>query len=143
MTVVAYGLWSAVVTVLALVVYMYMIFNVARARGKTGIEAPAMTGAPELERAVRVHYNTLEAMPLFFGGLWLASIYFSPSFPAFGWAPAALGLVSCVGRILYMRGYMIAPDKRSAGFGIATLPMLLNLILAIIGIASAFAAGLS
>jgi glutathione S-transferase len=140
MPIAEYSLWSAAVTVLALLVYMYMIFNVGRARGKTGIKAPAMTGAPELERAVRVHYNTLEAMPLFLGGLWLATIYFSPSFPTVAWLPAVLGLISCVGRIIYMQGYMVAPEKRSTGFGISTLPMLVNLILAIVGIVSAFMA---
>ena len=141
MRIAEYSLWSAAVTVLALFVYMYMTINVGRARGKTGIDAPAMTGAPELERAVRVHYNTLEAMPVFLVGLWLATIYFSPSFPVVAWLPAALGLISCIGRIIYMQGYMAAPEKRSAGFAISSLPMLVNLILAIVGIVSAFMSG--
>lgn len=133
------ALLSAAVTVVALLVYMYTIFNVARARGATGIEAPAMTGAPELERAVRVHYNMLEAMPLFLGGLWLATVYFAPAFPALAWAPAALGLISCIGRVVYQHAYMAAPDKRSAGFGLSTLPTLVNLVLSIVGIAAAAA----
>jgi len=140
MSIAEHSLWSAVVTVLALFVYMYMIINVGRARGKTGIQAPAMTGAPELERAVRVHYNTLEAMPVFLVGLWLATIFFSPSFPIVGWLPAVLGLIWCIGRVIFMQAYMAAPEKRSIGFGISTLPMLVNLILAIVGIVSAFLA---
>ena len=140
MPIAAYSLWSAAITVLALLVYMYMIINVGVARGKTGIEAPAMTGAPQLERAVRVHSNTLEGMPLFLVGLWLATIYFSPSFPVVAWLPAALGLVWCVGRIMYMQGYMAAPEKRSTGYLISAVPMLVNLILAIIGIVAAFMA---
>jgi uncharacterized membrane protein YecN with MAPEG domain len=140
MQIAAYSLWSAVVTVLALLVYMYMIINVGAARGKTGILPPAMTGAPQLERAIRVHSNTLEAMPLFLAGLWLATVYFSPAFPVVGWLPAALGLVWCIGRIMYMQGYMAAPEKRSTGYLISALPMLVNLILAIIGIVAGFLA---
>src|SRR5690242_10995803 len=116
MPIAAYSLLSAAVTVLALFVYMYMIINVGIARGKTGIEAPAMTGAPQLERAIRVHSNTLEGMPLFLGGLWLATIYFSPPFPVVAWLPAALGLIWCIGRVIYMQGYMAAPEKRSTGY---------------------------
>jgi uncharacterized membrane protein YecN with MAPEG domain len=138
MPIAAYSLWSAAATVLALLVYMYMTVNVGLARGKTGIAAPAMTGAPELERAVRVHINTLEAMPLFLGGLWLATIFFSPPFPAVWWLPAALGFVWSIGRIIYMRGYMAAPEKRSAGYLISALPALANLILAIVGIVRGF-----
>lgn len=140
MLIAGYSLWSAAVTVLALLVYMYMIINVGVARGKTGILPPAMTGAPELERAIRVHSNTLEAMPLFLVGLWLATIYFSPSFPIVAWLPAVLGLVWCIGRIMYMQGYMAAPEKRSTGYLISALPMLVNLILGIVGIVSAFMA---
>lgn len=133
-----YMLWSAAVTVLALLVYMYMTINVGVARGKTGIDAPAMTGAPQLERAVRVHLNTLEAMPLFLVGLWLATIYFSPAFPVTAWLPATLGVIWCIGRLIYMRGYMADPAKRSAGYLIGAVPMLVNLILAIIGIVMGF-----
>jgi glutathione S-transferase len=140
MSIADYSLWSATVTVLALLVYMYMTINVGVARGKTGILPPAMTGAPELERAVRVHSNTLEAMPLFLVGLWLATIYFSPSFPVVAWLPAVLGLVWCIGRIMYMQGYMAAPEKRSMGYLISALPMLVNLILGIVGIVAAFMA---
>lgn len=138
MPIVPYTLWSASVTVLALLIYMYMIINVGVARGKTGIDAPAMTGAPQLERAVRVHSNTLESMPLFLAGLWLATIFFSPAFAIVSWLPAALGLVWCIGRLIYMRGYMADPAKRSTGYLISAVPMLVNLILAIVGIVSGF-----
>ena len=140
MPIAGYSLWSAAVTVLALFVYMYMIINVGIARGKTGIDAPAMTGAPQLERAVRAHSNTLEAMPVFLVGLWLATLYFSPPFPLVAWLPAVLGLIWCIGRIIYMQGYMAGPEKRSTGYMISAVPMLVNLILAIIGIVAAFMA---
>ena len=37
----------------------------------SGIDAPAMTGHPEFERAVRAHANTLEWLPIFLPSLWL------------------------------------------------------------------------
>lgn len=107
--------WTALVTILALLVYLYMGINVARARGKSGIEAPAMTGHPMLERANRVHINTLEWMPLFLVGLWLFAIYWDER------VAAGLGLVWIVGRIAYSAGYMADPAKRSMGYLIQAL----------------------
>ena len=52
--------WTATVTLLALLAYFWMGLQVGRARGKSGISPPAMTGDPLLERAVRVQMNTLE-----------------------------------------------------------------------------------
>jgi uncharacterized membrane protein YecN with MAPEG domain len=66
--------WTALVTLLALLVYLWMGAQVGRARGKCGIDAPAMTGDPLLERAVRVQTNTLEWLPIF-----LVSLCFSRS----------------------------------------------------------------
>ena len=61
----------AIVTLLSLLVYMWMVTRVGGARRKTGIAAPAMTGDPHLERNIRVHYNTLEALPVYLTSLWL------------------------------------------------------------------------
>ena len=47
--------WTALVTIVALLVYLGMGLQVAAARGKSGIEAPAMTGHPALERARSAH----------------------------------------------------------------------------------------
>ena len=38
---------------------------VARVRRRVKIDSPAMTGAPELERALRVQGNTVEQIVLF------------------------------------------------------------------------------
>ena len=102
--------WTAIVTIVALLVYFNMSLEVGRARGKTGIHAPAMTGDPLLERAVRVHMNTLEWLPIFLAGLWLFAIFWNEV------AAAALGVVWIVGRWLYASGYMADPAKRSTGF---------------------------
>ena len=136
MTVVPATLWSAVVTILAILVYFYMGLRVGQMRSKHQIQAPAMTGNPEFERAVRVHMNTLEHLVIFLPLLWLATIYFR----TLGWLPPLFGLVWVIGRVLYMRGYMIDPARRELGFGIAALSLLGLLILAIVGIAMSWAA---
>ena len=102
--------WTAIVTIVALLLYFYMSLQVGRARGKSGIAAPCMTGDPLLERAVRVHINTLEWLPLFLGGLWLFAIYWNEL------VAAGLGVVWIVGRLIYSAGYMADPGKRSTGF---------------------------
>lgn len=102
--------WTALVTIAALLTYLWMGIQVARARGKSGIDAPAMTGDPLLERAVRVHINTLEWLPLFLTGLWLFAIYWNEL------VAAGLGVVWIVGRLVYSAGYRADPDKRSTGF---------------------------
>jgi len=127
-------LYAAAITILACLLFMFMSIRVGQMRGKSGIMAPAMTGSPEFERSVRVHYNTLEAMPVFLSGLWLATLYFSPAFEVVAWLPALFGLVWVVGRVVYMNGYMAAPEKRSVGFLIQGLAMIANLILAIVGV---------
>jgi uncharacterized membrane protein YecN with MAPEG domain len=107
--------WTALVTLLSLLAYFWMILNVGRARAKTGIKAPAMTGDPLLERAVRVHYNTLEFLPIFLASLWLFAIYGNEL------VAAGIGIVWIIGRLLYAVGYMADPAKRSAGFLIQSL----------------------
>jgi glutathione S-transferase len=127
---------SALVTILALVLFFYMGFRVGGMRGKHGIKAPAMTGHPEMERAVRVHMNTLEQLVVFLPLLWIATTYFR----ALGWLPALVGLVWIVGRIIYMNAYMADPDKRSAGFGVTALSTLILLVLSLWGIVSGWMA---
>lgn len=107
--------WVALVTIAALLVYFWMGLNVGRARGKTGIAAPAMTGDPMLERAVRVQANTLEWLPIFLVGLWLFALYWNDL------VAAGLGVVWIVGRIVYALGYMSEAGKRSIGFLIQML----------------------
>jgi glutathione S-transferase len=127
-------LLSAIVAVLALVFYFYTSFYVAQARSKYKIEPPAVTGDARFERAYRVQMNTLEQLVFFLPLLCLATIYYR----ALGWLPAALGAVWVVGRFLYMRGYIIDPKRRAAGFGIAALAQLALLLLTIWGIAKSW-----
>lgn len=127
---------SAVITVAAVVLYFATSLNVGRARLKYGIKAPATAGHPDFECAFRVQMNTLEQLAVFLPLLWLTTLYFTPA-PL---AAAGLGAVWIVGRILYARGYLAAPEKRGLGFGIAAVAQLGLLILSIAGIAIGFMA---
>ncbi len=107
--------YVALVTIAAILVYFWMGLQVGRARAKCGISAPAMTGDPILERTIRVHYNTLEWLPIFLVALWLFAIYW------LDWVAALVGVVWIVGRILYAIGYVADPAKRELGFMIQAL----------------------
>lgn len=115
--------YVALVTIAALLVYFWMSLRVPGARRKSGIEAPAMTGDPVLERTIRVHYNTLEWLPIFLVSLWLFAIYWNDR------VAAILGVVWIIGRIIYALAYVADPKKRAAGFLIqflATAALLLG-----------------
>lgn len=113
--------YVALVTLLALMVYVWMFMRVGSARGRYGVEAPAVTGHPEFERHFRVQANTLEGLIVFLPSLWLFAFYLSEVIAA------ALGLVWVIGRVMYMLSYAKDPKTRSAGFGVqamATLALL-------------------
>jgi len=127
--------WTAVVTLLSLLVYFWMGLQVARTRGKCGIHPPAMTGHPLLERAVRVQANTLEWLPIFLVSLWLFAFYWNEK------VAAGLGVVWIVGRIVYSAGYMADPAKRTTGFLIQALACVVLLLGALGKIAYSLATG--
>jgi glutathione S-transferase len=113
---------TAIATLLSLVLYITFGLQVGRARSKSGIHAPAMTGDPVLERALRVQTNTLEWLPIYLVSLWLFAIYWG-DIGAF-----VLALVWIVGRLLYSRGYMADPGKRETGFMIQAVVCLILLL---------------
>ncbi len=123
-------LLSAAAAMLAVLFIAYSFVNVGMARGKTKIDAPAVTGHPMLECAYRVQMNTVEQAIMFFPLLWLATRYFH----AVAWLPAGFGLVWVVGRVMYLRGYMAAPAKRSTGFLISLAATTGLLVLAGLGL---------
>jgi glutathione S-transferase len=127
---------TAIVTILAILVYFWTLMAVGAMRGKHKVNAPTMTGPLEFECAVRVQTNTLEQLPVFLPLLWLATIYFSPAFSIayLPWLPPVLGVVWIIGRILYKTGYMAAPEKRGTGFMIAGIALIGLLICALVGI---------
>lgn len=105
----------AIVTLLSLLVYLWMILRIPGARRRTGIDAPAMTGHPELERHLRVQANTVEWLVIYLPALWLFAIYWNDL------VAAALGVVWMLGRIIYALGYAADPKKREVGFIIQAL----------------------
>lgn len=107
--------WVAIVTIAAVLVYVWMGLRVAGARRKSGVAAPAMTGDPILERHIRVQANTLEWLPVFLVGLWLFALYWNDL------VAAVLGVVWIVGRVLYAFGYVADPAKRELGFVVQAL----------------------
>jgi glutathione S-transferase len=102
--------YTALVTLLAIALYFYTGLAVAKARQKFGVVVPATSGHTDFERVFRVQQNTLEWMPIFLPLLWLFAITVSD------WGAAVLGLVWLVGRLLYIRGYSEAAEKRHHGF---------------------------
>lgn len=105
----------AIVTILALLLYVFMGMRVGQARTKYGVAAPAISGAPEFERVFRVQANTLEWLPIFLVSLWLFALYWDDR------VAAGLGVVWIIGRFMYMNGYAREAGARAAGFGIQAL----------------------
>jgi glutathione S-transferase len=104
--------YTALVTLLAVAVYFYTSILVGQAREKYNVKAPAVAGHPTFERAFRVQMNTLEWMPILLPSMWLLALYSSDV------VAAALGIVWIGGRLVYIRGYMQAPEKRGTGFAV-------------------------
>ena len=104
--------YSAIATLLAVGVYFYTSVLVGQAREKFKVKAPAVAGHPVFERAFRVQMNTLEWMPILLPSMWLLALYGSDL------VAAALGIVWIGGRLVYIRGYMQAPEKRGTGFAV-------------------------
>ena len=127
--------YPALVTLLSLLLYWVLLFNVGRARGKYGIKAPAVVGNPAFERVFRVHQNTLESLAMHLPALWLFSDYVSD-----GWA-GILGAVWIVERILYACSYYADAAKRGPGMLISTLATMVLLIGALIGVGLSFYQG--
>jgi glutathione S-transferase len=125
---------TAAVTLLAILVTIGTAILVARTRRSTGIQPPAMSGDPRLERAVRVQGNTMEGFIVLLPALWLAALYFQ------GWAPPILGAIWCLGRIFYAVGYMQDANRRHVGFAICIFVVLILVILAAIGLVGAWTA---
>jgi glutathione S-transferase len=120
--------YSSLVTALAVLVYVLASFKVGSARGKFNVAAPAIDGPPEFQRIFRVHMNTLEQLVFFIPALWLFATAWGDMLAAI------IGIFWPIGRILYARGYIAAPEKRAMGFGISFLPSAILLLGGLVGI---------
>ncbi len=111
-----------IVTVLALVQYMFFSVLVGGARPKYKVTAPAMSGDQQFERVNRVHQNTLEQLIIFVPALWMYGFYVNPL-----WG-AGLGIVYIIGRFIYRAAYLQDPKNRTLGFVTSYLPSVIMLI---------------
>jgi glutathione S-transferase len=121
-------IYTAIVTLLAVLFYFFLATRVAVARRRFDVKLPAIAGHPDFERVFRVHVNTLEWMPIFLPLLWLCALYLSDA------VAALLGLVWIAGRVLYFKGYTEAVEKRVPGFFIQSTACVLLLVGAVAGI---------
>lgn len=109
-----------VLTILAVMVallqFIYFGIEVGRARGRFGVQAPAISGHPEFERYFRVHMNTLEQLAVLVPSA-IAFAYLGSDL----WA-AVIVAVYIVGRFIYFRSYVSDPSKRGLGFALSAFP---------------------
>jgi len=127
--------FTALVTLLAVIVYFWTVLRVGQARTKFGIKPPATTGNPEFEQIFRVQMNTLEWMPIFLPAMWLAALFGNDMFAA------AVGLVWIAGRVLYVRDYTLympdsthVPANRGSGFFVQTTAVAMLWVSALVGV---------
>jgi glutathione S-transferase len=116
-----------IVTALALLQFVVFGFKVGKARTRYGIAAPAISGHATFERYFRVQQNTLEQLIVFIPGLYLYSRYFNPA------VAAGIGVVYLIGREVYAVTYVKDPAKRSLGYGLTFVPMMVLVIGGIVG----------
>ena len=107
--------YVTVIAMLALIEYLYFGIQVGGARGRAGIDAPAVTGDPAFERTFRAHQNTLEQLIIFIPALY-ATGYFVSEIVA-----VAAGVVFLIGRALYFRAYAQEASRRSIGMIVTAL----------------------
>lgn len=111
--------YTTLVTLLIALYYLWVGVYVGLVRGKVKIAAPAVTGDPVLERAIRVQMNAVETAPAILPALWIAALWLSDL-----WA-AAFGLVWVVARVAYLSLYMANPASRGPAFGAQFLAILI------------------
>jgi len=111
-------MYTAAITLFAILVYLVVTMNVGRARAKYGVKAPAVTGNEHFERAYRVQMNMLEQMAFFLPALWLYAILLSDK------GAAAGGLIWIIGRVIYAIAYMRNPASRGLGATISFVAQL-------------------
>ncbi len=118
----------ALMTLLAVLWYVVTGIQVGRARGKYKVAAPAMTGDPAFERALRVQMNELEQLVAFLPAMWIYAWFGNPRFAAI-----ACG-VYIAGRIIYAVGYWSAANRRSLGFTIASFASSITWVAALVSV---------
>lgn len=125
--------WTALATLVIVIEYYSFAGIVALYRRRTGIQAPAMVGHPDLERAIRVHLNTLEKLAVLLPAMWITA-WLSDDRRA-----ATLGAAWAATRVLYAVGYLRSPRGRALGSVLGDLVEVTLLVMAGIGVYRALA----
>jgi len=123
----------ALCTLLAVLWFAIVGFNVGRARVKYKVPAPATTGQPDFERAFRVQMNELEQLVAFLPAMWIFAWLGNPR-----WAAIACA-VWLVGRVIYALGYWSQAGKRHTGFMISSVAFGVTWVAALLAVVRALA----
>ncbi len=116
-----------IIAMLALIEYLYFGIQVGGARGRAGIQAPAVTGDPAFERAFRAHQNTLEQLVVFLPSLYACGYFVGEIYAVAG------GVGFLVGRAVYFRAYAADAEKRGPGMMMTMLSNIALLLAGLIG----------
>jgi glutathione S-transferase len=118
--------WTEIVILIALAMYLGTCIYCARMRAVHRIMAPATTGHPAYERAFRIQQNTLEQLVAFVPAVWLFSMLVNPTIGAL------VGAVWVIGRVIYWVSYARNPETRGPGFIIAFLALIVLILGALV-----------
>jgi len=124
--------YTALVTLIDLLLYGVMSINVSRARCSLKVDAPSTEGPAQFQRIFRVHMNTCEQLVLHLPLLWLAAMVLSDRYAA------ACGMVWFIGRIVYAYTYYRAPKTRSPGYAIGVLANLVLFVGVLLSVMKSF-----
>ncbi len=116
-----------IIAMLALIEYVYFTVEVGRARVRSGLAAPAVTGDAHFERVYRVQSNTLEQLVVFLPALFAAGYYVHELYAV------AAGVAFLIGRAMYFRGYVADPARRGPGFVVGMFANLALVLGALVG----------
>jgi glutathione S-transferase len=119
--------YVTIIAMLALVQFQYFGIAVGRARGRHGVEAPAVTGDETFERFHRAHQNTMEQLIVFLPALFACASFANEILAV------ACGVGFLVGRAWYFRSYVADPDSRGKGMILTMASSVILLVGGLIG----------
>lgn len=118
----------SIVILVALLQYIYFAILVGKARGEHGVDAPATTGNEIFERHYRVQMNTMELLVALIPAMMIFGSNVRADVAAYA------GIVFIIGRQIYLKTYVADPKKRSLGFGLSILPLLVLIVWGLISL---------